>query len=97
MIRYNHQQNIEELIRIFLRQNGLEKAYLEFQVLECWKNYMGPVINARTTELFIRDKIIFIKLASAPLKQELAMAKSKILAHLKTEVPDAPIEDIRFI
>ncbi|MFN4123371.1 MAG: DUF721 domain-containing protein [Flavobacteriales bacterium] len=97
MIRYNHKQDIEDLIRIFLRQNGLEKGYLEFQVLECWKNYMGPMINARTTDLFIRDKTIFVKLSSAPLKQELAMAKTKILEQLMTEVPDAQIEDIRFI
>jgi hypothetical protein len=97
MIRYNHKQNISDLLRIFLRQHGLEKGYLEFQVLECWKKFMGPMINARTDEIFIREKTIFVKLSSAPLKQELSMEKTKILEHLCTEVPAANIEEIKFI
>jgi predicted nucleic acid-binding Zn ribbon protein len=96
-MRYNNKHKIDDFIQIFLKQYGLEKGYQEYKVLEAWKKMMGPTINSRTTNLQLQDKTIYVRLSSAPLKQELSMSKSKILENLKSELPGADITDIRFL
>lgn len=96
-MRYNKHINIDYFLKIFLKQHGLEQGYLEFRVLEAWKKIMGPTINHRTESVRFDNGILFVKITSAPLKQELSMAKSQIVNNLNEALKDSAITEVRFV
>ena len=62
-----------------------------------WEKIMGKTIAKRTQKIFIKDKKLFVKLNSAPLKSELIMSKSKIMALFFQEFGEAVVDDIIFL
>ena len=58
---------------------------------------MGKPIATRTLKLFIKEKKLYVKLNSAPLKNELTLQKSKVLELLHAEIGEKVIVDILFL
>ena len=69
----------------------------ETKVIESWERIMGKPIAARTTELKFKYKKLYVTLNSAPLRQELAMSKSKMIELLNKEFSERVVEDIVFL
>jgi len=65
-------------------------------IISLWAELMGKTISARTTKLFFKGTTLYVELSSAPLKQELILAKDKIIALLNEKVGTGTIEDIIF-
>jgi predicted nucleic acid-binding Zn ribbon protein len=65
-------------------------------IINLWEELMGKTIASRTTKMFFKNKILYVQLSSAPLKQELTMAKPKILQLLADKVGKEVVEDIIF-
>ena len=58
---------------------------------------MGNAIASRTLKVFIRDKKLYVKLSSAPLRNELSMSKSKIITLLNKDFEKTVIDEVIFI
>ncbi|MEQ8470135.1 MAG: DUF721 domain-containing protein [Marinoscillum sp.] len=82
--------------RQFLKNEKLDDKYREKLLFESWESLVGKPIANRTSGLFIKDKILFVKLTSAPLKQELNNHKQKVIDLLQKDFGDL-YNDIRFI
>jgi predicted nucleic acid-binding Zn ribbon protein len=65
-------------------------------IINLWEELMGKTIASRTTKMFFKGKVLYVQLSSAPLKQELIMAKPKIMKLLTDKVGKEAIEDIVF-
>jgi len=68
----------------------------ETRVIAAWPKLMGPVVANRTSGMYIRNRKLFVKLTSAPLREELIMAREKIIAALNDEAGAAVIDDVVF-
>ncbi|WP_194776739.1 DUF721 domain-containing protein [Pararhodonellum marinum] len=75
---------LKEAFDELLQAYQLKDKYNERMVVAQWKELMGNTVASRTTSLFIKDKVLFVKLASGPIKKELMMNKSKVM-HLIDE------------
>lgn len=75
----------------------ITKKFNEMKLIGSWENIMGKSIAKRTTKIYIKDKVLFIKLSSSPLRNELAMSKKKIFTLLEKEGAKGIINDIRFL
>ena len=64
-----------------LNKYHLEDKFDEQQLIHSWQEIMGKPIADRTENLFIKEKKLFVKLSSAPLRQELNLSKTKILEY----------------
>ena len=63
-----------------------------------WPKIVGTAIAQRTDVQGFRQKILYVKVASPALMNELAnFKKDNILSKLQTEYPDQHIRDIKFI
>ncbi|MEQ9303559.1 MAG: DUF721 domain-containing protein [Marinoscillum sp.] len=82
--------------RQFLKNEKLDNKYREKLLVESWASIVGKPIANRTSGLFIKDKILFVKLTSAPLKQELNNQKEKVVELLQKDFGDL-FKEIRFI
>jgi len=88
---------IDSQIKDMLKTFRLEDKFKETELIASWEKILGHTIAKRTQKIFIRDRKLFVKLSSAPLKNELSMSKSKIIALLFHEFGEAVIDDIVFL
>lgn len=66
------------------------------KIIADWPELMGAPIASRTKEIFIKEQVMHIKLSSAPLRQELNMAKPHILKIIADKYGDNLVKEIRF-
>ena len=88
---------LKEVINDFLNTYKLQKKYKETFLISSWENIVGSHIAAKTTQVYIQNKKMYVKLTSAPLKNELAMSKVKILALIHEALGETIIDDIFFM
>jgi len=58
---------------------------------------MGKPIADRTRRLFIQNKVLYVELSSAPLKQELSMSGSKVKDLLNRQMGENLLDKVIFI
>lgn len=90
--------SLKDAIDLFFKTYKLDKRLVETSIPLIWKNVMGEMISSRTLKIFVNDHQLFIRLSSAPLKNELMMNKSKIIERMNEEVgEEGYITEIRFL
>ena len=95
-MRRNNAEQIGDMIRKFFRQNGLESPLNEYRLLEAWKDVVGPAITRYTTNLYIKNQVLYMHLASSVLRQELMMGRETLVRHLNAQVGAQVIVNIVF-
>ena len=96
MIR-NKPKPLGDLLMQFLRQEGLETPLLEHRIVQAWVPVMGEAISKYTSELYVRNSILWVKLKSPALKNNLLMMHTDITRRLNSYVQSQVITDVRFI
>lgn len=81
---------IDELLKTYRWGNKLD----EVRLVESWEKVVGGIIGKHTTNMVVKNKVLYVKLDSSVLRSELHMAKSKVIASLNKEVGKVVIEDI---
>lgn len=95
-MKRNNTEQIGDVIRKFLREEGLESPLNEHRLLEAWKEVLGPTIASYTGELYIRNQILYVHLTSAVLRQELMMGRELLVRNLNRHVGATVIVNIIF-
>ena len=96
MIR-NKPKQLGDLLMQFLRSEGLETPLLEYRIISAWSAVMGESISRYTTELYVRNSILWVKLKSPALKQNLLMMHGDITRKLNAYVKSQVITDVHFL
>jgi predicted nucleic acid-binding Zn ribbon protein len=86
-----------EALQDLLKSYRLEETYLEKVLIASWPQMMGKTIADRTGNLYIKDKKLFVKITSGPVKKELQLNKSKVIALIESEVGKGIVEDVVFL
>ena len=81
----------------FLKEENLEHTYKQKQLIANWEQIMGKTIASRTSKIFFSDKVLFVKLSSAPLKNEMLRAKDQLLQIIEKEMGPGEVKDVRFL
>lgn len=88
------ERKIGSLLDQFIKANHLEKGLAEYRVKKAWNELLGVSVSRATQSLFIKDRILFVKLHSSVLRNELSMMKSDIILRLNESAGSELIEDI---
>lgn len=83
---------IHELIETYHLKNKLN----ETRLVTSWEKVTGKVIAKHTKSLYVKNRILYVKLDSAALRYELGFARQKIIDLLHQEAGERVIEDIVF-
>ena len=70
---------IKNLLDIFLKKNNLEKGLLDLEVKRAWHELMENGVSNYTTDVSLKNKTLYIKLSSPALKEELRYGKEKLM------------------
>ena len=88
---------LEDAFQDLLKSYQLEATYQEKVLLASWPKLMGKTISDRTGSLYIKDKKLFVKITSGPVKKELQLNKSKVISLLEAEVGKGVVDDLVFL
>ncbi len=94
--RKSDTSSIKEAIDAMLESYKLRQKFDQEKLINSWKHMMGKPISRRTEKMFIKDKVLFVKLNSAPLRHELTIAKGKVLEILHRHFDKSIVKDIKF-
>ena len=80
-----------------LKSYHLEDTFQEKLLLASWPTLVGKTIADRTGNLYIKDKKLFVKITSGPVKKELQLNKSKVMALIESEVGKGVVAEVVFL
>lgn len=88
---------LKEAIGDLLNTYQLRGKFNETYLVTHWEKLMGNCIASRTTRIFINNKKLYLQIDSAPLKNELVMAKSKMIELLNREIGEIVVDEVIFM
>lgn len=93
-MRSANTENINNVFRLFLKQNGLERKYLEAKACRIFPEVMGKTVENRTKKIYCSRGNLFVHLDSAVLRNELFMMKSGIISEINKKLGSEVIKEI---
>ena len=82
----NNMKSIGNLLGDFSQQKKLKKPLLEARVINLWQPLMGDIINRYTEKIFVKNRVLFVKVNQAALKNELLYLQEQIIVKINKEV-----------
>lgn len=89
-----NQSTLKEAISDLLHAYKLDDKLDERKLISSWETLMGKMIAKHTKQIFIKDKILTVKLDSAVLREELSFAKTKMLKMLNEHIGREIVKEI---
>lgn len=96
MSRNKDEKPLKDLVNQMLRAYGLGTKLDEMSLVKSWEKVVGQMIAKHTSDIFFKEGKLYIELDSAPLRQELSYAKSKLIDKLNEEAGKKMVNEIIF-
>ena len=91
-----HPENLSDILRSVIRQQGLETPLLQKRIIDAWDDVAGPVVAQYTQGKVIRNQTLWVKLNNPALRGDMQMMASALTQKLNQNVGAHIITDIRF-
>lgn len=89
-------QSIGNLLQDFFADNpAMADKMAETRLMNYW-NEMSPAVSRYTENVFVKNKILYVKLTSSVLKNELMMYRAQLVSDLNEKAGRNVIKDIVF-
>ena len=89
--------SIAEIVDKVIKSNNLEEGMLSHRAMTVWSEVVGPVINRHTVERRVYRGVLYVRINSAPVRQELSMQRNLLLDALNTALGRQVLNDIKFM
>ena len=86
---------LDELLRKFIREEGLETPLLQQRAIDAWPTVTGTAVQRYTGVKFIKNQILFVKITSPALRQDLSMMHTQLTRRINEAVGASIISDVR--
>ncbi len=86
---------LSQILREVMRKDGLETPLNEKRVIDLWDQVAGPMAARYTTEKFIRNQTLFVKIINPSLKADLMMRRTELQILLNQKVGAFVISEIK--
>jgi hypothetical protein len=96
MSKHNEQSlktAIQEMLRVYKLQGRMD----ELKLMSSWGKIMGPMVQNRTLDLSIRNQVLYVKLESAALREELSYSRETVIQRLNEEAGTTVVSQVVFI
>jgi hypothetical protein len=79
MNKYTNEQPLSSILKLMFRDESSRQMYNQTKIERAWRSQMGTTVNRYTDDVTVRNRILYIKLSSSSLKQELLYSKDTIV------------------
>ena len=84
-----------QILQRLLREEGFETPLNQKRLVESWSKVAGPTVARYTSETFIKNQTLFVKILNPALRQDLSMMRIQLVRRLNAEVGSQVITDVR--
>ena len=91
-----NQKPLREVINQMLRAYGLGDKIDEISLIKSWEEVVGKMIAKHTSDIYFKAGVLYIKLDSSTVRQELSYAKSSLIENLNRKAQKRMVSDIIF-
>jgi len=88
---------IKEAIEKMLSVYRLRGKYDETGVVAHWPELMGTAVSNRTTQIYVSQRKLFVRIESSVIKNELLMVRAGIIQKLNERAGSEVITEIVFL
>ncbi len=96
MIKKSNEQSLGEIINNVIKELRWSDKINQQKIIASWEKIMGSCITTYTKKIVINNDVLIVYLKSAPLREELNYAKTKIIDNINKEFDSVVIKDIVF-
>lgn len=94
--RSSNEAPLGDIIDKLMRAYGLDHKMKELDVIAAWPELMGPAVAHRTKDIQIRNGILYLKMDSSVMRDELQHGKQIIIQRVNEMAGKAIIKDVWF-
>jgi hypothetical protein len=84
--RFNEEQSIQDVLKNFISHNKLQNGIDKVEVKEIWFQLMGNGVSNYTEEVELKKDVLYVKLSSSVLREELMFGRDKIIKMINAEI-----------
>ena len=89
-------KQIHEVLGQYLRRSGLETPLLQHRVIYDWDEVVGKVVSRYTTEKYIYNQTLHVKIVNPAVRNDLLMRRTELIRALNEATGgNMVISDIR--
>lgn len=94
--RTSNEQPLKEVLDRWMKAYGFEDRAKQLEIVEAWPELMGTAVAHRTKEISIRNNILYLKMDSSVMRDELSHGKQVIIQRLNEFAGKEIIRDVWF-
>lgn len=87
---------IGDAISLWIDEMKLRQKVDESRLIAAWESMVGPFIASKTNNIYIKDRTLFVFIDSSVVRNELLLAKGKLLVELNAAAGGNVISNIIF-
>ena len=95
-MRRSNTQSLSEVLKEYIEQNHIDRKLKEIDVVEGWEQLLGKTIAHYTRNIFIRNRILYVEITSAVVKNELFLMREEICRRINENAGQEIIQRIVF-
>ncbi len=93
-MRHKNNVTLQEALTEMVKTLKLKSGIDEVRIQELWSQLMGAPISKYTKQISFKSGKLYVKVESAPLKQELSFSKEKIKELFNKELGEELIREV---
>jgi predicted nucleic acid-binding Zn ribbon protein len=93
-MRRSNTQNIGEVIQELLKELHIDGKLKEISIINAWDEVVGSKFAKYTSNIFIKNRVLFVHLKSPIVRSELLMHKTAIIKALNEKAGSKVIDDV---
>ncbi|HNY52627.1 MAG TPA: DUF721 domain-containing protein [Bacteroidales bacterium] len=86
--------SIAEAMKDYIREMRLEDKLMEVNLVNSWEEMVGKAIASRTSKVYIKDQVLYIRLNSSVARNELMMLREALREKLNEKAGKELIREI---
>ena len=93
-MRHSKTEGVGNILRQLLKQYNLDSKLVEVRAVNAWGELFGPAIVKYTDKVEIRNRVLYVKLTSSVVRNELLMQRAKIVEVINEHVGTSVIDKV---
>lgn len=93
-MRRSNVQNISDVVSELLKELHIDHKLKEIRLINSWEEILGKNVARATTNIFIKNRVLFVYLKSSVVRNELMMLKTGIIKALNDKAGEIIVDEI---
>lgn len=87
---------LADVLRDYIKENNIGKKLKETDIVQSWEELLGKTIAHYTSNVVLRNRILFVEISSAVVKNELFMMREEIRRKINEKAGEELVDKIIF-